>query len=307
VNRPAWLRVVEAAAALALFLALLGGSADLGDTAAPVRFGLFTDLHAHDRDSPVEKKWMTHTADRLGAFCAAMNAEAVDFTIQLGDFINGWVVLGADPGDPTRIPEILAWADSLYGAFMGPRYHVLGNHDLYNLDKATIREILGLERTYYSFDVRGVHFVVLDVEFTEDGTDLAHTYTGVAGFLPAEELTWLRDDLDRSDRPTIVFVHQMLDAYIEEWGRPIVANQPDVQAILSGDAEVVAVFQGHDHAFRESEKGGVRYVTFEALVDQGTPASWAVVTVDPAAQTVTIEGTGEQPSLQFSYDIRRTE
>ncbi|MDD5264732.1 MAG: metallophosphoesterase [Candidatus Bipolaricaulis sp.] len=305
-SQPVVLRVVGAAA-LALLLVALGGSAGSGGEAAPVRFGLFTDLHAHDRDSPVEKKWMTRTAERLGAFCAAMNAEAVDFTIQLGDFINGWVVLGTDPGDPSRIAGILAWADSLYAAFVGPRYHVLGNHDLYNLDKAAIREILGLERTYYSFDVRGVHFVVLDVEFAEDGTDLAHTYTGVAGFLPAAESAWLREDLARCDRPTVVFVHQMLDAYVEEWGRPIVANQPDVQAILSADAEVVAVFQGHDHAFRESEVTGVRYMTFGALVDQGTPASWAVVTVDPAAQTVTIEGAGEQPSLQFSYDIGRTE
>ena len=301
-----------AATVLVVLLVVLKGGADPAADAAssvgaggatPIRFGLFTDLHADDRDSPAERKWMTHTAERLGAFCAAMNAEAVDFTIQLGDFVNGWLVLGADPGDPGRIPEILAWADSLYAAFTGPRYHVLGNHDLFNLDKATIRTILGLDGTYYSFDVRGVHFVVLDAEFAEDGSDLARTYTGVAGFIPPAELVWLREDLAGSDRPTIVFVHQMLDAYIAEWGRPIVANQPEVQAVLSADPEVVAVFQGHAHAFRHSAVSGVHYLTFAALVDQGTPPSWALVAVDPAARTVTIDGTGEQPSLAFSYEI----
>ncbi len=300
------------ATTLLLILAVFGGGADTAEDAAsritahdaaPVRFGLFTDLHAHDRDSPLEGKWMTHTAERLGAFCDAMNAQAVDFVVQLGDFVNGWVVLGTDPGDPARIPEILAWADGLYAAFHGPRYHVLGNHDLYNLDKAAICEILGIDRTYYSFDVRGVHFVVLDVQFAEDGTDLARTYTGVAGFVPATELEWLRDDLTRSDRPTIVFVHQMLDTYVEEWNRPLVANQPDVQAALSADLDVVAVFQGHDHAFRESQVGGVYYVTFAALVDHGRPPSWALVTVDPAARTVTIDGTGEQPSLVLAYEV----
>jgi len=296
---------------LILLLAALGRGAAPSEEAAsdiptgdavPVRFGLFTDLHAHDRDSPLEGKWMTHTAERLGAFCDAMNAQAVDFVIQLGDFVNGWVVLGADPGDPARIPEILAWADGLYAAFRGPRYHVLGNHDVYNLDKATLRDILGIERTYYSFDVRGVHFVVLDAQFTEDGTDLARTYTGVAGSVPPVEFAWLRDDLAASDRATIVFVHQMLDTYIEEWNRALVANQPDVQAVLSADPDVVAVFQGHDHAFRRSEVDGVQYVTFEALVDQDTPPSWAVVTVDPLARTVTVEGVGEQPSLSFTYE-----
>ncbi|MDD5265332.1 MAG: metallophosphoesterase [Candidatus Bipolaricaulis sp.] len=290
------------ATTLLLVLAVFGGGGDTAPDSAPVRFGLFTDLHAHDLDSPLEGKWMTHTAERLGAFCDAMNAQRVDFAIQLGDFINGWVVLGTDPGDPSRIPEVLAWADGLYAAFRGPRYHVLGNHDVYNLDKATLRKILGIERTYYSFDVRGVHFVVLDVQYAEDGTDLARTYTGVAGFVPPAELEWLREDLAASDHATIVFVHQMLDAYVEAWGRPLVANQPEVQAVLSADGDVAAVFQGHDHTFRRTEVDGIEYITFKALVDQGTLPSWAVVTVDPLARTVTVDGAGEQPSFAFTYE-----
>ncbi len=95
----------------ALLLAALVGAAALsaGATQTPsvVRFGLFTDLHAHDIDSPLDGKWMTHTAERLNAFTDAMNADSVDFVIELGDFINGWVVFGADPGDPARIPSIL--------------------------------------------------------------------------------------------------------------------------------------------------------------------------------------------------------
>jgi len=271
-------------------------------TPSVVSFGLFTDLHAHDLDSPVERKWMTHTAERLQAFTDAMNARAVDFVIQLGDFVNGWVVLGVEPGDPARMPSILAWADGLYAAFRGPRYHVIGNHDVYNLDKATIQSVLGLERTYESFDAGPFHFVILDVQFAPDGQDLAHTYTGVAGYLPEPQLAWLRGDLAaHAGRPTIVFVHQMLDAFVEEWGRPLIGNQPDVQRVLEASGDVVAVFQGHDHRAAERELGGIRYVTFAALVDQGQPASWAVVTLDANAQTVTIEGTGAQPSFAFSF------
>jgi alkaline phosphatase len=286
---------------VAVWLAL-PGAAGLPQTASLVTFGLFTDLHAHDRDSPLDGKWMTHTEERLTAFTETMNARAVDFVVQLGDFVNGWLVLGADPGDPERIPSILAWADALYSAFGGPRYHVLGNHDLFNLDKAEIRSILGLDSTYYSFDAGSFHFVTLDVQYAEDGADLANTFSGVAGFVPDAELAWLRQDLAANhDRPTIVFVHQMLDTLIEEWGRPLVANQPDVQHVLETVGNVIAVLQGHDHAHRHEVVGGIHYVTFEALVDQGSPPSWAVITLDPLARTITVDGTGDQPSETLHY------
>ena len=271
------------------------------EDASIVRFGLITDVHAHDTDSPIEGKWMTNTEARLGVFTDAMNVWAPDFVVELGDFINGWVVLGADPGDPARISDVLAWADTLYGRFDGPRYHVIGNHDVYNLDKPTYREILGTEATTYSFDVGAYHFIVLDVQFAEDGSDLAQTYTGVGGFVPEASLEWLRADLAASAAPTIVFVHQMLDAYVEEWGRAIVANQPDVQEALVEDGDVIAVFQGHDHNNVYHDIDGIHYVTFEALVDQGTPPSWAEITLDPVARTIVILGEGDQATYALEY------
>ena len=300
-----WKRSFALAALFSLCLVVwlaLPGAAGLPQTASLVTFGLFTDLHAHDRDSPLDGKWMTRTEERLTAFTETMNARAVDFIVQLGDFVNGWLVLGADPGDPERIPSILAWADALYSAFDGPRYHVLGNHDLFNLDKAEIRRVLGLDSTYYSFDAGSFHFVTLDVQYAEDGADLANTFSGVAGFVPDAELAWLRQDLAANrDRPTVVFVHQMLDTLVEEWGRPLVANQPDVQRALEEAGNVIAVFQGHDHAYRHEVVGGIHYVTFEALVDQDSPPSWAVITLDPLARTLSIEGVGEEPSETLRY------
>ncbi len=269
-----------------------------------VRFGLFADLHAHDTDSPLEGKWMTHTEERLLAFTSAMNSWGADFVIELGDFVNGWVVLGADPGDPARIPDILAWADALCATFAGPRYHVIGNHDVYNLDKEQYKAILGVDATTFSFDAGAYHFIVLDVQYAVDGSDLAHTYTGIGGFLPADKLDWLRENLAASDQPTILFVHQMLDRYIEQWGRPLVANQPEIQAALSNDGDVIAVFQGHDHSNAYQEIDGIHYVTFEALVDQDTSPSWAQIVLDPSKRTISITGVGDQSSYVLEYGTR---
>ena len=291
------------AIALCLVVVLLPLGARADDQLV-VRFGLVTDVHAHDLDSPFEGKWMSRTIERMAAFTDAMNDWGPDFVVELGDFINGWVVLGVEPGDPARIPDILAWADGLYGAFDGPRHHVIGNHDVYNLDKAQYMEILGLDHTSYSFDVGPVHFVVLDVQYAEDGTDLAHTYTGVAGFVPEPVLSWLRDDLAAAaERPTILFVHQTLDAYVEEWGRALVLNQPAIQEILAASETVIAVFQGHDHANRHTEIDGIHYVTFEAFVDQTTPPTWASVTVDTVKGEIRIKGVGVQESYTLTYDL----
>ena len=304
-DAPGRLAVLGGRVLVPIILLLCAGGAYLSPALAAdlelVRFGVVADVHAHDTDSPLEGKWMTHTEERLRTFTDAMNAWGADFVIQLGDFVNGWVVLGADPGDPARIPAVLAWADGLYASFDGPRYHVLGNHDVYNLDKETYRDVLGVESTFYSFDAGAFHFIILDVQFAEDGSDLAHTYTGVSGFVPEPELAWLQDDLAATCLPTIVFVHQMLDAYVEEWGRPLVANQADVQAVLAADGDVVAVFQGHDHNNVHREIAGIHYVTFEAMVDQGTPPTWAQVTLDPAARTITIAGFGAQASYELTY------
>ena len=286
---------------LLLSLMMLTG---VGSEDEVVRFGLITDLHAHDLDSPFEGKWMSHTAERLSAFTSAMNAWAPDFIIELGDFINGWVVLGAEPGDPARIPDILAWADGLYDAFDGPSYHVIGNHDLYNLNKSQYLETLGMEATSYSFDAGGYHFVVLDVQFAADGTDLQNTYTGVAGFVPELEFEWLRADLASTDQPTIICVHQPLDETAEEiefWGRPLVLNQDALQGLFAEDGDVLAVLQGHEHTNEHQIIDGIHYITFEAMVDQGTPATWAQISLDPVSQSIVIEGFGVQETYELFY------
>lgn len=290
------MRCVAACLVLCLLAALV-----LPAGAEVLRFGLVTDIHAHDLDSPLEGKWMTHTAERVTAFTNDMGAWSPDFVVELGDFINGWLVLGAEPGDPARIPDILAWADELYARYEGTRYHVIGNHDVYNLDKTQYREILGMSSTYYSFEAGAYHFIVLDVQYALDGTDLANTYTGIAGHVPPTEMDWLRADLAASKRPTLVLVHQRLDDYLDEWGRPTVFNQSEIQALLAADGDVIAVLQGHDHANVHNVIDGIHYLTFEAMVDQDTPPSWARITLDPEARKITIKGFGVQASYELFY------
>lgn len=61
----------------------------------------------------------------------------------------------------------------LFGLIRGPKYHVIGNHDTdgdgrnrpngaYAFTPEETVEYWGIQERYYSFDLRGIHFVVLD-------------------------------------------------------------------------------------------------------------------------------------------------
>ena len=286
---------------LVLIVLPLAAYAEPADQNAPLQIGIVTDVHAHDLDSPLEGKFMTNYPQRLGAFVDTMNAWPADLVIELGDFVNGWVVLGVEPGDPGRIPQILEDAEAIYSRFDGPRYHVIGNHDLFNLSKEEYLARVNITKTYYSFDAGAYHIAVLDVQYDQDGKDLAYTYSGVRSFLPKREMQWLREDLAATDRPTIVCVHQMLDTQPTEAGWTLIGNAAEVRSLLVKSGVVIAVFQGHAHSNRYSLIDSIHYITFKAMVDQGTPPSWAYVTLDPSSHAIRIKGEGDQVDLDLQY------
>jgi alkaline phosphatase len=270
----------------------------------PLHVGIFTDLHAHDTNNPIERLVMVNYRERLQACIDAMNAWPADLMMQLGDYVNGRFVIGADFGDPDRIPGILEDAESIYAKFRGPRYHVLGNHDIESLSKEEFLERVPMTATYYSFDAGAYHFVVLDAQYNRKGEDCSRVFYVVQGNIPSFQLDWLCDDLAATDRPTIVCVHQRLDVeYDFRSGGPEIYNAEEVRVLLEESRKVIAVFQGHDHDGAYSQIGGIHYITFRALVDRAepTPPSWALVTLDLVNRTITIEGAGEQVDYHLNY------
>jgi len=271
--------------------------------AEPVRIALFTDAHVHDIDSPNEGKVMTNYAERLAAFVNASNAWPADIAIELGDLVNGAFVVGPGYGDPTRIPSILELGLASLEGLEAPMHFVLGNHDLYDLSKTEFLTAVGQEEAYYSFDLGGVHFVILNAEFNDpDESDYDHVFMRVKCRIPIGELEWLRNDLVGTELPTIVCIHQPIDAEFDpNAGGPPVVNNEEVRQILNDSGDIIAVFQGHDHTNVYNEIDGIHYVTFAAMVDhteQG-PATWAQISLDLESRTISIEGFG----LQVDYEL----
>jgi 3',5'-cyclic AMP phosphodiesterase CpdA len=277
----------------------------VGERQGLLHVGIFADLHAHDTDSPLDQFVLTGWAERLQACVDAMNEWPADLMIQLGDFVNGRFVLGAEFGDPERIPGILEAAEAVYAGFGGPRHHVLGNHDVEDLTKAEFLDRVNIDDTAYSFDAGAYHFVILDAQYRLDGTDRENEFWFMQGYVPPFLLDWLREDLAATDGPAIVCMHQRLDLDFElRHGGPEIANHLEVRNVLVEAGNVIAVFHGHDHGGGYSEIDGIHYVTFHAALDRtwGKPPTWAFVTLDPEARTIAIDGAGVQPDLTLHYE-----
>ncbi|WP_020474719.1 metallophosphoesterase family protein [Zavarzinella formosa] len=250
-------RDVFRVAGLAGATAISGGQFTL--SAAPadgktVKFGVISDLH-HQQFGEKQVE-----IDRLKAFIDASVAAKPDFIIQCGDFCVR----------QKSEPLLAEWK-----RFAGPRHHVLGNHDMDHGSKAAFMEYWGMERRYYSFDLGGYHFVIIDRNGLkkDDGTvvdyDRGNWYRSPASaksHTDAEQLAWLKKDLAEAAGPVIVFMHQpvFLTDEAPEMGnwREILtvfdtANHKAATAKRPG--RVAAVFMGHDHDDRYGLRNGVHY------------------------------------------------
>jgi len=206
-----------------------------------IRIGICTDLH---------QDIMHDCPQRLDAFINDMNIQQPDLIIQLGDFCR--------PIDSNKI--IL----DIWNRFPGPRYHVIGNHDM---DGGFTREQVvafwNAIGKYYSFDIKGYHFVVLDGNEHNPASDRA---PGYARFISDEQLKWLETDLEKTTLPVIVFCHQGLDNDIGG-----IENATKSRLVLertntkAGKRKVQVVFTGHRHQDYHNVINGIHYVQINSM------------------------------------------
>lgn len=242
-----------------------------------LRFGMFTDPHSADAP-PNGTRYYRESIAKMTECVARMNAERVDFLIELGDFKDQ----NRTPSEASTLRYLDA-AEAAFGAFKGPRYHVLGNHDMDSISKEQFLSRvnntgIARDRSYYSFDAKGLHVVVLDANFTSAGAGYDRgNFDWRDANVPKEELVWLARDLASASKPAIVFVHQQLDG----GGDHLVRNAGEVRRALEAGGNVLAVFQGHNHAGDYRSIGGIHYYTLKAMIEGSGEEnnSYAVVDV----------------------------
>jgi len=254
-----------------------------------LRVGLVTDLHYADKD-PRGSRHYRETPAKLAEAAKRFQEDRPDVLVELGDLIDSGATLDAEKEHLRRIAK--QFAD-----IPGGHHYVLGNHCVTKLTKAEFLEIVGQEKSCYSFDVRGYHGIVLDACFRSDGVP----YGGVAfdwrdANIPPAQVEWLREDLRKTTRKALVFIHQRLDV-----GPPYgVANAPQVRKVLEDSGNVLAVLQGHHHRGDYQEVGNLHYCTLSAMVEGAGPANnaYAVMDILPG-DAVRIAGFRKQKSYRY--------
>lgn len=199
-----------------------------------VRFGMITDVHQDVMHDGVE---------RIKQFVGAMREAQVDAIAQLGDFCV-----------PHQRNEafLAAWNE-----YPGEKLHVLGNHDMdggYRREQTV--EFYGSPGKYYAQELKRLQVIVLDGN-DPDGRP------GYACNVGEEQIAWLERQLQERTGPTIVLIHQPIDAYdrhvrsAQRVREVLAAANRDAAKQNGGRQQVLAVFSGHAHLDYLREADGI--------------------------------------------------
>ncbi len=222
--------------------------------------GLVTDVHFAEAD-PAGTRFYRESLGKLEEAATLFRERRVDAAIEMGDLID------SAPG-ATAETELgfLAKIEAVFSQSANRRHYVLGNHCVTTLTKAQFLGAVQREKSAYSFDLGGVHFVILDACHRHDGVPYGnHNFSWDKCEIPAEQREWLKSDLKSTPHKTLVFVHQRLDLPV---GNSFaVQSSPAVRKILEESGKVTAVLMGHSHKNELAEINGIHYAVLAAVVE----------------------------------------
>lgn len=239
-----------------------------------------------------------------------------DFAIQGGDHI--FDALAVTKPRATQLFDLYGKTEQDLGLKV---HHTIGNHDCFAVYKESgvptsdpdYGKKLYADRfgpTWYSFDHKGHHFIVLDsIGITPDRYYEAR--------IDADQLAWLEKDLKSQapGMPIIVTTHIPLVTALASYmvqtppapnappstlpaHRNDFVNGPAVIKMFEGH-NVLGVLQGHTHVNERVEWHGIPYITSGAVcgnwwkgIRMGTPEGFTVVTVANGKLTTRYETTG---------------
>jgi 3',5'-cyclic AMP phosphodiesterase CpdA len=227
---------------------------------APGAFPKFTFAYVSD----------THLyAPRLNSQFARAAAKAVEDVNRL-DPQPDFVLFGGDLAQLGQAEELEIGQEILKDV-KAPLKMMVGEHDWYLDMGAKWRQMFG--QPTYSFDHKGVHFVVLmsvvEKDFwTPKGLTPMERMLTVAGLdnsnqsafeVGAEQRAWLAKDLEKVDKktPLVVFSHSPLYKLYRGWNF-WTDDAEEVQAILQ-PFETVTVIHGHTHQLLTNRIGNIYF------------------------------------------------
>ena len=278
-----------------LWLLRLGN--ELPERIKMLEIACITDIHnGPDRGS----KNGAAAARLFEEFSNWVEASRLEVVIDLGDRISD-----VDRSTDTELArEVASWFRKLDAEC----YHLLGNHDLEELTLEENEEILGCNLRSRSLDLQGFHLVLWNL-----GSKLSQEK---GFFLEEEALSWLKDDLDSTNLPSIIFTHVPLDNgsmkgnFYFDKSYPHHAHYSELQGeeireVLECSGKVILCLNGHTHWNAYHCIDGIHYVTIPSLTETfptypSASESWTKLTI---AKEIHVQVYGKLP-IQYHLPIR---
>jgi 3',5'-cyclic AMP phosphodiesterase CpdA len=189
--------------------------------------------------------------DVAGTFKAAL--ERIDALAVRPDFIvhTGDLTHLSKPAEFDTVAQLMATSRTREA------FYVPGEHDVIGDNGAEFFRRFKDKRAntpgWYSFDHHGVHFVAL--------VNVINLKAGGLGWLGADQLAWLKDDLSgRSpETPIVVFAHMPLWSLYPSWGWG--TDDAGEALALMRRFGSVTVLNGHIHQIQQKVEGNVTFYT----------------------------------------------
>lgn len=267
-----------------------GRSLLASEAAGPLRIGLITDLHYADKP-PAGTRHYRETLAKLAEAAAQFEKDQPALIVELGDLIDA-----ADAVETEQ--KYLSTINREFSAIAKERHYVLGNHCVDMLTKAEFLGGVEQAKSYYSFDQREFHFIVLDACFRSDGEPYGRKNSKwTDANIPPAEAEWLAADLAATTKKTVVFAHQRLDVSTDHGVR----NAHAIRKILENSGRVLAVVQGHSHQNDLKEIGGIHYCTLAAMIEGSGDENNSYSLLDLAADgTLKLTGFRRQKDYRWA-------
>ncbi|MGA1872891.1 MAG: metallophosphoesterase [Thermoplasmatota archaeon] len=166
-----------------------------------------------------------------------------------------------------------------YGAMdaSGIRYYpVMGNWDKSQVDwEDNFDNYVGADTTYYSMDIGGLHFVVLDSAVSGS----------VGGSIDEDQLDWLADDLrQHSGSRVVVLMHHLF--IVDDTMGLDQDSYDSLMASMEEHGDVISIISGHNHKNTMNEVfSGVLPCTVASLVQY--PIGYSILDITGYGYTKT--------------------
>lgn len=169
-----------------------------------------------------------------------------DFVVFTGDLTH----TTEDPEE--RRKRLAKFRDIAAGLRVEKVYFMPGEHDAALDGGEAYREFFG--DSHYTFDHKGVHFVVLD------------NVSDPTGAIGRKQLDWLRADLAQIDReiPVVVLTHRPLFDLAPDWDWWTPDGAEAIRALSS--LRSVTVFYGHIHQEHHHQTGSIAHHAAKGLM-----------------------------------------